>query len=504
MTYAISSAEPSKLTRYSDVTTNLDAVLASAASPLNSALRQFEATCREPGFRLQVSHVSDWLVTYANKANRVDFWVRQVGLGFLHADAGTILRCIAGWAWRAFQIAWNRFVDFVADTGRKLQDALSKIAVQIGRVYTAAANAVLAAANAYASNTALKTGLFFFTEFYKPLFRERALLLLLAVADSTASVWWAKLAPKPQATPGGEVKVPTTMAELYSAIRHEPGDKNAIRVMQIGPGEYLVLVDGTVWDPSGGGRYATTNITSGIGLDSVYTERLRKIIEERIPPGSKIHLAGYSLGGHTAQVVGNEFADSGKYVVGSVISFGAYFVARPNSAIGVSRAFLFEDDILNQIDKKGVDNAFRPFGGADEALYEETILHDSGAASPVEAHGNYGKSKEYDDDGRDTLPFAVTPGQTAPVYEYDAPQQAPITSSLLAGGAWAQATIDTTTDAIAQKWEETVQTVEDAHDYVTNTVSDVAETVADTVRFVQDVKQAADVVVDIVESTGVL
>jgi hypothetical protein len=506
MTYATSSAEPSKLLRYSDVTTTLDSFLANAASPLRAALLHFEVTCREPGFRLQVSHVSDWMVTYANQANSVDFWVRQIGLGFLHADSGALLQCIASWAWRAFQIAWNRFVDFAEDTRRKVQDAANRIAVKVGEAYTAAANAVLAAVQAYAADTTLKTGLFFITEAASPSYRLRALALSLVLIDSAVSVQWAKQAPPPEGKPVMSATVPSTMPELYAAIRAVGSKENgykAVRVQQIGESEYLVLVDGTAWDPSAGSRYATTNMASGLGYDSVYSEQLKKIIQQ-LPPNSTVHLAGYSMGGHVVQHVGNELAESGTYVIGSVISIAAYYVAKPHPAIGTSRAYLFDNDILNLIDKGGVDNAFRPFGGLDEGLYEEIILHDSGTLDPVKAHLSYDKSKEYDNEGRDKLPFADLSGQTAPAYDFDAPQTAPVTSAVIAAGEWSQTTWTNTTEALAQKQEEIVQSIEEKRNFVVDTADGIADTAATTIRVVRTVKRAADAVTGVLDDAGVL
>jgi hypothetical protein len=113
MTLATSSAEPLMLVRYSDALVLVDDALAAEANRLRSALQHFEATCREPGFHMQVSHVADALVQYAQRAHVVDLWVRDVGVGFQLADGGGMYRPLLGAPLRLLPVAAEKTADEV-------------------------------------------------------------------------------------------------------------------------------------------------------------------------------------------------------------------------------------------------------------------------------------------------------------------------------------------------------------------------------------------------------
>lgn len=97
MSLAISSAIPNDLSRYSTVGSRLNAELLSEAGYLAGVLSHFEATCREPGYALRVSHLADELRGYARQTDLLDRWVGVVGIGFFAADSG---RRIITWAER--------------------------------------------------------------------------------------------------------------------------------------------------------------------------------------------------------------------------------------------------------------------------------------------------------------------------------------------------------------------------------------------------------------------
>ena len=84
---ATSSAEPEKLFRYSDVTLHLDGEVKSESGRLRASLTHFESTCRDPAFRLSVSHHAGSLGSYGSECETIDSWVRRVGAGFQAADS---------------------------------------------------------------------------------------------------------------------------------------------------------------------------------------------------------------------------------------------------------------------------------------------------------------------------------------------------------------------------------------------------------------------------------
>ncbi len=86
MSTAISSAQPFKLFRYSDVTTRIDQDLVAEANWLGDLLRNFEARCTE--YPVRVSYLADSLRDHSRMAEGIDRWVYSVGQGFERADRG--------------------------------------------------------------------------------------------------------------------------------------------------------------------------------------------------------------------------------------------------------------------------------------------------------------------------------------------------------------------------------------------------------------------------------
>lgn len=97
MSYATSSAQPAQLYRYAVVAGRIDHELASEAGSLGACLRHFEATCREPGYTVNVSSLADALRAYARAAEPVDRWVQEVGRGFERADQRSIFFILRQW-----------------------------------------------------------------------------------------------------------------------------------------------------------------------------------------------------------------------------------------------------------------------------------------------------------------------------------------------------------------------------------------------------------------------
>jgi hypothetical protein len=77
------SAEPEKLYRLAARGLDIDRELQATAVRMESILQRFEATCREPEFRLRNAiHLVDDLRTYVREAEALDHWVYQVAQGF--------------------------------------------------------------------------------------------------------------------------------------------------------------------------------------------------------------------------------------------------------------------------------------------------------------------------------------------------------------------------------------------------------------------------------------
>ena len=105
MSRAISAALPPTLYRYTDVALRLDSELGSESNRLAGVLHHFEATCREPGMAVRVSHLADMLGGFARDNQPFDAWVRTVGRGFELADRGYDLQILKGGVMHAQALA---------------------------------------------------------------------------------------------------------------------------------------------------------------------------------------------------------------------------------------------------------------------------------------------------------------------------------------------------------------------------------------------------------------
>jgi hypothetical protein len=239
--------------------------------------------------------------------------------------------------------------------------------------------------------------------------------------------------------------LPRNAAELFDRIEDVP-DNDPIQIINLGNNQYMILIKGTK-DWYGHSNVWPTNVYSGLGYESVYSQRVKQIIEQNIPQGhppATLYFAGHSQGGHVAQLVANEFAAGSVYTVGAMFSFGAYFVAPPHPKIGNAQAFLFANDPLNVIDSI-----------YDQSQGNETILFDGSETDPFKAHGDYENSQTLKsilityDESVDTTPE---------VTNYAAPQEPPITDAITDGVEWAGDHVVTTVDSLN---DEVTSTLDD-------------------------------------------
>lgn len=115
---------------------------------------------------------------------------------------------------------------------------------------------------------------------------------------------------------------PDNMKSLAQAVTrlYDTDPPQPIRVVEIGPGEYLVLITGT----EGGLDSNNWNsaLVSGAGLSSDYSELLKSVLLT-LPTGAAVHMAGHSQGGIVANNVAVDKSVLDHLKLKSVTTFGS-------------------------------------------------------------------------------------------------------------------------------------------------------------------------------------
>jgi hypothetical protein len=120
----------------------------------------------------------------------------------------------------------------------------------------------------------------------------------------------------------------SSMADLHREIDKLYGtDPDApekpIKIVQIGPDEYLVLIAGTDNDGIPGSNDWPSNLRTGQGIPSAYMLQVRMAMEKSIPPGARVHLAGHSQGGNVAMMLADTQSLVDEFSIQSVTTFGS-------------------------------------------------------------------------------------------------------------------------------------------------------------------------------------
>jgi hypothetical protein len=484
MTYAISSAEPSELFTYKVKGRALDAALVVHSNVLRATLQYFEITCREPGFQMKVSHSADWMASYAHDSERVDDRVGEVGGRFLMADTAVSLGHVAIWA--VVQVLAAR--NWVEDRADELVHISVMLRDEAEGVFAEAASHIVAISRlvidklppvvfvrdvtiAFPTVAWLATALLADADV-----RRLALRLIVPRQQFEPLVIEGISTPvnAPRLSSEAECKnpyvLPTTAAELFKRIEEVPDDE-PIQIVNLGGNQYMILIKGTR-DWYGHSNTWEANLYSGLGYESVYSQRVKALIEQYIPQGTHppatLYIAGHSQGGHVAQIVANEYAANGKYAVGAMFSFGAYLLTQPHPGIQNAHAFLYANDPLNLIDSV-----------YDQTPGGETILVDGTQLNPLDAHGDYENSETLQD-------FQITCGpgtDLTPDYEsFSAPQEPPITGAVTSAVRWSNDTIQESIVTINDLSSETANTVSGDLKYISNEIVTGVREVDDTLQ----------------------
>jgi hypothetical protein len=214
----------------------------------------------------------------------------------------------------------------------------------------------------------------------------------------------------------------SSMADLHREIDklYGSGDdapEKPIKIVQIGPGEYLVLIAGTDTDGIPGSNDWPSNLRTGQGIPSAYMLQVQMAMEKSIPPGAKVHLAGHSQGGNVAMMLADMQSVVDEFSIQSVTTFGSPPNVPINPRLGQVRYhnFAIKTDpvpyttsptLLNTIGGLLLTHdplmSMSLFSADMAPRFENTVIPET--PSILEAHGSYKDSPFLQ---QQTLPFHV-------------------------------------------------------------------------------------------------
>ncbi len=210
--------------------------------------------------------------------------------------------------------------------------------------------------------------------------------------------------------PGQPEAPPTDMAGLYKRIAQLPPER-PIEILQIGENEYLVLFDGTEWSYKGGGANNWGGaFENGGGLPGDYERQAYEIMMKNIPPGAKVHLAGYSQGGIIAMNLADLGGVQDRFDLESVTTFGSP-ISSPKYEGADYYNFAAIGDKVPMLDRNGLlcvplAVASVVMSMTPSALQQTQV--DGGKYTIGGSHGSYGDApalKDADTTGK--LPFEI-------------------------------------------------------------------------------------------------
>jgi WXG100 family type VII secretion target len=159
--------------------------------------------------------------------------------------------------------------------------------------------------------------------------------------------------------PGATYRDLAAMIEqMYRINDHRNGEKygvdEPVKIVRIGENQYLVAIIGT--DAGGDGHTGPNdwlaNLSSGRGVPSRFQLEAQRLIEQHVPPGATIHLAGHSQGGHVAMNLAGTQDLVDRYQIGSVNTIGSSGSVPINPRVGAVNYhnFLLADDPIRAIE----------------------------------------------------------------------------------------------------------------------------------------------------------
>ena len=159
--------------------------------------------------------------------------------------------------------------------------------------------------------------------------------------------------------PGATYRDLAAMIEqMYRINDFRNGEKygvdEPVKIVRIGENQYLVAIIGTDAgsDVHTGPNDWLANLSSGRGVPSRFQLEAQRLIEQHIPSGATIHLAGHSQGGHVAMNLAGTQDLVDRYQIGSVNTMGSSGSVPINPRVGAANYhnFLLADDPIRAIE----------------------------------------------------------------------------------------------------------------------------------------------------------
>ncbi|OQY90399.1 MAG: hypothetical protein B6D38_03660 [Anaerolineae bacterium UTCFX1] len=199
--------------------------------------------------------------------------------------------------------------------------------------------------------------------------------------------------------------------DLY--IRDEKGNYTPIRVIQIGPNEYLMLIAGTQRGQDANNWNSA--VRSGLGLPGDYLKQC-KSIALTLPVGAVINFAGHSQGG----MMGNQLAADPEVQehlkVKSVTTFGSPVNAKPQDNV-VYKRYAAKGDVV-PLGSNEVLDVLNPLNNRDKEIQDLEQHEIPGDKDLKKAHDIYGESEALKSEA---LPFEINQWNNSTSYN---PEQA--------------------------------------------------------------------------------
>ena len=189
-----------------------------------------------------------------------------------------------------------------------------------------------------------------------------------------------------------------------------------IRIYQIGPNEYLVLIQGTSNDPNAS-QNGGSAVATGLGLSSDYQEQVRLALLS-LPIGAVVHMAGHSQGGIVAQNLAGDKSVQDRLNVKSVTTFGSPYSASEVDGVTYSR-YATEGDVVPYLEGRDARDVtivllLAPFIGAVSVAgalsnrYSQTTIPGNFSDGTFGPHFEYNKSPALEKIAGGDMPFSIT------------------------------------------------------------------------------------------------